>query len=308
MHAFHAKIRVLNSGIAMLKKFLPTALFLTAIISFTVLNSSTALAENCKNLQSNSDWNANFSQMQNEISSGQYLEALNTAKVLYNICSKSPALNYYIGIAEQGAGDPTKATLYFQKASEYTFDFAVEPEMARLIWYARYEAENPERSDIAFSNLKQKLALQEKQLEEYKTMTTSKDAEIQTVRDLNEKAQTLVFDNQTNIHHYKTIMWTGTSIGIAGIGATIAGAVLAFTLSDKEKYEDVTENDENPQRLYHIRPKYTAGLATFGAGLALTLTGTLMAGFGGYYYTHLTKDVTVSFQASPTSATLSMTF
>lgn len=292
----------------MLKKLLSTTLFLTAIISLNALYSSSAFAENCNNLSSNSEWNANFSQMQNEISSELYIDALNTAKALYKICSKSPALNYYIGIAEQGAGDPTKATLYFQKASEYTFDFAVEPEMARLIWYARYEAENPERSDIAFSNLKQKLALQEKQIEEYKTMTTSKDAEIQTVKDLNKEAQNVIFDNQTNIHHYKTIMWTGTGIGIAGIGATVAGAVLAFTLSDKEKYEDVTENEASVQRLYHIRPKYTAGLATFGAGLALTLTGALMAGFGGYYYTHLTKDVTVSLQATPTSATFGMTF
>lgn len=290
----------------MMKLLLKSASLLTAMITFFAIAPLALAKDSCDNFSADPRWQVNFEHLQNEVFDKNYEAAVESAKVLFEICPRSPAVNYYTGLALQGLGENSRAMVMFQKASEYTTEFSTAPEMSRLIWYARYEAENPQSSADAQIAQAQKIRALEAELE------TQKMAAVQYETQLNssETLQYVVLDNEREAFKkkYATLMWTGTGIGAIGLASTIAGAVLAFGLEDKDKYEDITNNDDSSVREYKIRPRYSAGLALFGTGLALTVSGALMAGFGGYHFTHSTDTVSFKLDISPNYTGLHMTF
>ena len=118
--------------------------------------------------------------------------------------------------------------------------------------------------------------------------------------------------------HYAAIMWTGTAVGIVGIGSVVAGAVL---LATKDTYSteiihinDFRCNDGKScevERKISFSTEAKAGYALLGVGIAATVTGAIMAGLGGYHYKRIidsNPDTAISFNVSPTSIALGVTF
>lgn len=257
--------------------------------------SHEALAEDCDNLDRNRTWVNQFEKLQGSVIRGEYTEALQFANSLFQICSRSPAANYYAAQALAGLGENVKAVQFFQKASEYTSEFVVAPEMSRQIWYARYEAEYPERSDAGIAAIHEEMAKLRLELDERNEALDHLQTQVKTsADDAHEK--------------YGAIMWSGAGIGIAGVAMTVVGGLFAFNAFDFDLYEDVTSDPRDDHRKYEIKNFYRAGWALFGAGLALTVTGAFMAGFGGYQYTHADENLTISVHVLPTSAAFEMVF
>ena len=273
---------------------------------FAVLFPTVSYAENCDNLDSNRTWVNTFEKLQMHVGNGEFDEALADAEVLFRICSMSPAANYYTARALDGKGEHVKATQYYQRASEYTSDFAVAPEMSRIIWYARYEAEYPERSEAGFAQKEQQIADLQEQIANRDARIAEKSDENQRLKDA---ATSYIAERRQNEHDkYSIIMWSGAGLGLLGIGMAVAGGLYAFNAFDFDVYEDVTNDEYTDQRKYKISNFYRTGWAIFGAGISMAVVGAVLAGFGGYQYTHPGDDFTVSVQVSPVSAGLTMQF
>ena len=114
--------------------------------------------------------------------------------------------------------------------------------------------------------------------------------------------------------HYAAIMWTGTAVGIVGIGSVVAGAVLIGTkdtdLRVKVNVGDIKGEEEKKLPIADSH-EIKAGSALLGVGIAATVTGAIMAGLGGYHYKRIINsnpDTAISFNVSPASLALGVTF
>ena len=110
-------------------------------------------------------------------------------------------------------------------------------------------------------------------------------------------------------------MWTGTAVGIVGIGSVVAGAVLIGTkdtdLRVKVNNVDDIKGEEEKKLPIADSHEIKAGYALLGVGIAATVTGAIMAGLGGYHYKRIidsNPDTAISFNVSPTSLALGVTF
>lgn len=106
-------------------------------------------------------------------------------------------------------------------------------------------------------------------------------------------------------------MWTGTGIGIAGIGSLIAGTVLAVQNRDfkgDRGYQCPSGSCNVPlKNSYEIK----TGYALIGVGVAATVAGAIMAGIAGYQYKRAIdaeRDSTISVTVSPQSVQLGVSF
>lgn len=238
----------------------------------------------CNDLSNNPKWTSQLTILKEQVDSKKYSEAIETSKPLFAICQESPALLYYTGLALQGNGDADRAKVYFQKASEATSGMATEPGISRLIWYARYEAENPNRTKESVEKLNA-------ELEKYK---------IQDVQSS--------YTDQIVLDRYKATMWTGIGVGIAGIVLTSVGGALVAT-QEKSNDKSVVRGES-----LKIRGGYLAGWTTLGVGLGLAVAGAITAGIGGYQYTHLESNnaapdgADLSFHVGLTGAEMRLTF
>lgn len=279
-----------------------------------ILISSSAFAETCKNLQDDNVWNTGLMEMKKAVDAKDYETALDRGREIYSICPESPSLNYYIGVAQKLKGDDSKALVYFQKASDNTFKYATAPEMSRMIFYARYEAENPERTQEAVDALK-------KERDAYQN-------EVQSLKESNARLETidaLAADQMSN----DKALWTGVGLGSAGVIAAIVGGVLVATTDAKDQveFEDFVtkkdgsidygsfENDKKegkiiyvPKQQYSMSSKYIAGWVVMGIGIGLAVTGGVLTGIFGYQKTHPVSKDAISFNVSYNHVGLSFEF
>lgn len=291
---------------------------LTALAGLMALGvASSAMADDCNNLGSNTTWNTNFANLETAIEKANYDEAIDVAKTLYGICQRSPALNYYTGMAMKGKGDTERAAIYFQKASEYTSDIAVDPGMSRRIWYARYESEHPDATPEALAAAKEKYDAQvmatadlQKQLQEQSQQLEVKKATA---------AVTTLADLESAVTNWKVGMWTSVGVTTLGVAMTIAGGMIAKK-ADKLKKSDTAKSG------WKINPAHNAGWAVFGTGIGLGVTGLTMTIMTAYNYVkysdrldamyeqqgqsteETTEPVSYRFDVTPTSASFGMTF
>lgn len=257
-----------------------------------------ALSSGCATLAQNQAWNDGIMALRVGVETKDYDAALKAAAPLTSICGESPILNYYVGLAMQGSGDDVKALIYFQKASQHMSDFTVPPEISRRIWYARYEGEYPERTEDAVL----RRAEENKRLTAQNTDLTEKLSQAErTIENLNLSHKVTIDQMHAEAQsRYAATMWTGVGVGIAGILVGVGGGLLAYFSSNNEAAA--------------ITPQYISGLAMLGGGIGMTLAGAIFAGIGGYQYTHVgledtvTDDVSVSFNFTGTGATFGMTF
>lgn len=256
----------------------------------TTSNDGKQFQDACFTLNSDPTWKELFINYSNAYSEKDYKKALAYTDALKRICSQSPNLNYAIAMTYKQMGDIDNAKHYIEIATDNLLAFSASPQTARTIWYTRYDLENGDQFiekdtfDDAMRNL------------------TSKNFELK--------------ENLTEAYAdakkpYAAIMWTGTGIGIAGIGSLIAGTVLAVQNNDfeldKSKWDETKRSEVPLKNSYEIK----TGYALIGVGVAATVAGAVMAGIAGYQYKRAIdaeRDSTISVTVSPQSVQLGVSF
>lgn len=265
--------------------------------------SGDAIDDACYGLNQNEDWYRLFNLFSASFKAGDYDKALEYTRALEEICARSPILNYSIANTYAKIGDRERAKRYIVAATDNLNEFSATYEMIAKIWSARCDIESSDIKNDTDDALKREneLNAQVESLKErtYETIDAEKS-------------------------HYAAIMWTGTAVGIVGIGSVVAGAVLLATMENKLRVkfkpgelkfttnggEVVVSNHEIDKSVKHST-EAKAGYALLGVGIAATVTGAIMAGLGGYHYKRIidsNPDTTISFDVSPTSLALGVTF
>lgn len=265
----------------------------TLLIFLAIIPNTAAAENNCNKLEKNEEWKTGMTTLVQTMQANDMKLAKQQAKALSKICSDSPSLNYLQGKIAEALDEKNEALYFYQKASENTYAFAVDPETAKKIWYARYENEHPERTqdailskDEQFKALNANLKQAESDKAQYfKELNTLKESELSTT---------------------KSLMWTG--VGLAAGGLILASTGAAFiALNDPVKLEEVS--NDKVHYTYSEKPLYFAGWTFVGLGTGLLITGAVLTGIYGYKYTHISSDShEMSFHISPNSLSFGLTF
>lgn len=262
----------------------------------TTSNDGKQLQDACFTLNSDPTWKELFINYSNAYSEKDYKKALAYTDALKRICSQSPNLNYAIAMTYKQMGDIDNAKHYIEIATDNLLAFSASPKTARAIWYARYDLENGDQfiEKNTFDDAIRNLTTENFELKENLTESYA-DAK----------------------KPYAAIMWTGTGIGIAGIGSLIAGTVLAVQNrefeADESKKVDKSKKEEGNRTKVPLKNSYEikTSYALIGVGVAATVAGAVMAGIAGYQYKRAIdaeRDSTISVTVSPQSVQLGVSF
>lgn len=254
----------------------------------TTSNDGKQLQDACFTLNSDPTWKELFINYSNAYSEKDYKKALAYTDALKRICSQSPNLNYAIAMTYKQMGDIDNAKHYIEIATDNLLAFSASPKTARAIWYTRYDLENGDQfiEKDTFDDAMRNLTTENFELKENLTEAYA-DAK----------------------KPYAAIMWTGTGIGIAGIGALVAGTVLAVQNRkfELDKSYKCGRTEVPLKNSYEIK----TGYALIGVGVAATVAGAVMAGIAGYQYKRAIdaeRDSTISVTVSPQSVQLGVSF
>lgn len=257
----------------------------------TTSNDGKQLQDACFTLNSDPTWKELFINYSNAYSEKDYKKALAYTDALKRICAQSPNLNYAIAMTYKQMGDLDNAKHYIEIATDNLLAFSASPKTARTIWYARYDLENGDQfiEKDTFDDAMRNLTTENFELKENLTEAYA-DAQ----------------------KPYAAIMWTGTGIGIAGLGSLIAGTVLAVQNPKAKINTKPVERDGSDQE-YPLKNGHEirAGYALIGVGVAATVAGAVMAGIAGYQYKRAIdaeRDSTISVTVSPQSVQLGVSF
>ncbi len=289
------EIKLHITGITM--KLLQIAMMASSILLIASVSYAQEIIDPCMDLSNNIEWNSKLQEMQRFHEKGLFMDALDVAQDMARICSKSPVLNYYMGIEYQGLNDEVKALNYLQRASDFTTDLVVPPSTAKQIWYARYEAEFPTHTQNNIDNLNREIESLNEKIQNLSEISADykqevKESEERALDDITRIAQHTSEREKEQQNQLYTMMWTGIGLGIGGATAAIvSGMIMLFDYKDLGYYDkkDLTAPE-----------KYTAW-AFIGGGAALLISGSIVAGMAGSWYNDLVGDeeVTLSFKASP---------
>lgn len=257
----------------------------------TTSNDGKQLQDACFTLNSDPTWKELFINYSNAYSEKDYKKALAYTDALKRICAQSPNLNYAIAMTYKQMGDLDNAKHYIEIATDNLLAFSASPQTARTIWYARYDLENGDQfiEKDTFDDAMRNLTTENFELKENLTEAYA-DAQ----------------------KPYAAIMWTGTGIGIAGIGSLIAGTILAVQNPKAKINTKPVDRDKSDQE-YPLKNGHEirAGYALIGVGVAATVAGAVMAGIAGYQYKRAIdaeRDSTISVTVSPQSVQLGVSF
>ena len=261
--------------------------------------SGDAIDDACYGLNQNEDWYRLFNLFSASFKAGDYDKALEYTRALEEICARSPILNYSIANTYAKIGDRERAKRYIVAATDNLNEFSATYEMIAKIWSARCDIESSDIKNDTDDALKRENEL---------------NAQVESLKERTYEA----IDAEKS--HYAAIMWTGTAVGIVGIGSVVAGAVLIGT-KDTYSTENIHINELEEEcgnsgickvkRKISFSTEAKAGYALLGVGIAATVTGAIMAGLGGYHYKRIidsNPDTAISFNVSPTSLALGVTF
>lgn len=255
--------------------------------------SGDAIDDACYGLNQNEDWYRLFNLFSASFKAGDYDKALEYTSALEEICARSPILNYSIANTYAKIGDRERAKRYIVAATDNLNEFSTTYEMIAKIWSARCDIQSSDIKNDTDDALKRENEL---------------NAQVESLKERTYEA----IDAEKS--HYAAIMWTGTAVGIVGIGSVVAGAVLIGTKdTDLRVKVDANNIKGEEEKKLPIADSHEikAGYALLGVGIAATVTGAIMAGLGGYHYKRIigsNPDTAISFNVSPTSLALGVTF
>lgn len=253
----------------------------------------------CLQLNQNETWMELLPQMADDIAMERYQEAEKKALILNKICSQSPMLNYMKGKLAEAQKDVFHARMYYQMASENTYEMATSAETAKKIWYARYEFEYPDRTEAAVMKLNETI---DGQKAEIKSLNETADA---LKREIAENREKYRFEQHEKLSEQaEKAMWTGAGIGLGGIAVMATG--LGLLASGDIVVSGTTSVGDSNFRTNKVSSKYQAGLSLTGIGAGMAIVGAVVTGIYGYEFMHHKKEINIS--ASVTSLTFSMKF
>ena len=288
-------------------------IILLSLVTFFIIPAAGYAQDNCTDLSNNIEWTSGLQEIIMTMQAGDMPKAQQQAKALADICMNAPLLNYLQGKIAEELDQKKEALFYYQKASENTYTFAIAPDTAKKIWYARYESEFPEHTEAVVAASKTRIAELEAEL-------SSEKAETQKLNEqLNSQRGTLISDFKEREHEtFLKFMWAGAGIGIAGVAIAGGGVGMLFG-SKHDKYAKVnfsdiggadktSENIDDAVHSYKYNSLYLASWAMIGAGAALAISGAVLTGIYGYKYTHPSEDESFAFQISPCDISFKFTF
>ena len=267
-------------------------------------------AGECVGLDQNEQWLITFSEFSEEYSLGNYQKAEEKIHQLLGICASSPLVNYSAGMTYMALNQIDKACKAYLDALKNTQYFVVDDNFYKKMVDAYYKAEHADE------------ICEKKDLTQCQTEKETANLQIQALNErLNKSIEGLVIEDlkSQELKRYGAVMWTGTGLGIAGLGMAIAGG---FFLFSDAKITDIktigNEPDANPgnsskdkDKVYQITYKSSVvpGAILLGVGGGMLVAGAIMAGIGGYHYTHtIADDVTMSWNVAPNQLQFGMTF
>lgn len=237
--------------------------------------------DRCNTIGNDPEWAAGLQQLVETMQADDMVKAKEQSKALVAICPNAPTLNYLQGKIAESLGEKNDALYFYQKASENTYNFAVEPDNAKKIWYARYENEHPERTaDALASNNESYTALE----------------------DQNERLKETLAQKEKFFANPKTLMWVGTGLGAGGLAFIGAGVGLLCNSHSS----DITPSSNG----YKVDDNAThaTGWILAGMGGSLLITGAVLAGIYGYKYRLSLKNKDIVLNISPNGFQFNMTF
>jgi hypothetical protein len=301
--------------------------FLTcSLIVSTMFLALPANAEECEGLGDNPDWQNGMNAIRDAFDKADYDAVLLKGEDLSFICSRSPKLNYYIASAHAAKGSYSDAAAFFEIAGDATRDFETAPDLVQKIYYGRYEAEHPERSEAAVTALTQENESLRKERTLLSKTNESLEKQMAAVRshsgatpsgDSSDDAARICLTDK--LADDKAGLWTGVGVGAGGIVLTIVGSVLV-TKMDKYKHTGFHEEQLDAAEAakygrqagsvrvqdYKVSEGYVAGWTLLGAGIAFTVTGAVLSGIYGYKVSH--DEDRFALGISPFGASFGMTF
>ena len=263
-----------------------------------------ALADNCEDLSENKTWTTGMTSLSDQMTKEKWDEALKTADSLYAICERSPILNYAMGRIHKEKGDEAKALYYMQRATLYTEEFAVKGKTLEHMWFDRYKAEHPEARPENIASRQQELERRQQELEE-------RQKEIEALKLENTRLKGAVDnaslsgrldsfeDKEAERRHYAAGLWTG--VAAAGVGLILTGIGTGLIITNDDKtvgFKEESSNDGNKIKPY-TKASNNVYWAMLGAGIGITVIGTIFTGIFGYYYNNNKQNNTVSFYNTP---------
>ena len=289
-------------------------LSLICLIGAFVLSSASAFAQDtgastiddaCYSLDSNNEWAVLFSEFSEAYSLNDYQTALEKTTKMKAICVRSPKLNFAIAQTYYQIGDKEKALIYIKDATHYTREFDVGDEIARRMWELRHTLEIGDElaeRDAEIARLKGELEASNTRNSELNELNNDLGQKNELHKNQLNDSYEMIRDNAQNV-------WLSGAI-IGGVGvvslATGAGLLATYYFGNTKK---AVKNYDAAKKKADIDVGYQAAWSLLGIGIGLTAAGAVMAGIGGYQYTHaLSDDVTLSWGVSPMALELSMQF
>ena len=260
---------------------------------FVCVSINNAWADGCDNLDDNPEWTKGFGMLNAAYEAKAWDTAIEVAKPMQEICEQSPILNFTIAHVYKNKNDNEKYLFYLQKATEQTERFVVDRNLLDIMWAEKYLAAHPEAEPEVIKDKDEKL-------ETISRTLIDKDYEIQALR---KELETSHKQLDNDIQMYKSLMWTGTGIGIGGL-AFVGTGIGMILLTDAIEFK---ENQSGP---HHYKEKivHSMGWAFVGVGTALTITGATLAAIYGYKYKHYGTNAEITASIMPTGATVLVAF
>lgn len=276
-------------------KWLKTTFFSTGwMVCFAFM--SPAYADNCTALNQNPDWNIEFALLNDAYKQEDWKNALEHAKILEQICDESPVLNYTIARIHHNMGNNEKYLYYLQKSTLNTEKFVVDKDLLDRIWSEKYIAAHPEADPETIKLREQTIFNQSNEINALKE-------ELKTVQNTADNA--IKLKEEVNSAHTSDEAWLWTGVATAAAGLILTGVGAYFVAANHDK--SVNSDDKG----YFTKKEYNMGWTLLGAGIGMTVVGSIAMGFFGYRYRmdHQNDQTNeLSFTLSPSYSSLSFTF
>ena len=287
------------------------AFVMTPAIAFAqdgvVPQGTSAIDDSCYSLDQNDKWSVLFSEFAEAYSLGDYATALDKTASLKEICVRSPLLNFSIAQTYNQLGDKQAALNYIKDATHYTQEFNVSDDVAKRMWEFRYTLEHADeitKKEAEIIDAKQALEASELHVKEL-------NDEIDKVHYQSNSTMGVARDNA------KMVWIAGAIVGGVGVAAAATGAGFlaqyyvsnepAVTFGHKDG-GSCSKDNKTGKECAVIQGMYQAGWSLLGVGIGMAVAGAVMAGIGGYQYTHSNDNVAFSVGVSPASFDFSMQF